>query len=75
MNAEGYCKKCRNPLGIDGVCYVCEVDSESFRKVLNSVFICSICGQHKTHYRLYGYRCSNPEHAEMERRQRLNEDR
>lgn len=28
--------------------------------------ICTICGIPKTHYRLYGYRCSNPEHHEME---------
>jgi hypothetical protein len=29
-------------------------------------FICPICGQHKTHSRLYGYRCDNFEHYEQE---------
>lgn len=28
--------------------------------------VCPICGAHKTHYRLYGYRCHNPEHARQE---------
>lgn len=27
---------------------------------------CPICQQPKTHYRLYGYRCHNAEHAEIE---------
>lgn len=27
---------------------------------------CMICGRSKTHYRLYGYRCDNPAHSEME---------
>lgn len=27
---------------------------------------CPICGIQKSHYRLYGYRCHNPEHAQQE---------
>lgn len=34
---------------------------------LQRVFTCQICGQPKTHHRLYGYRCHNPEHHEQER--------
>jgi len=26
---------------------------------------CSICGMPMAHYRLYGYRCNNPEHHEL----------
>lgn len=37
-----------------------------FNEELKKVFTCQICGMPKTHHRLYGYRCDNPEHAEME---------
>jgi hypothetical protein len=72
-NAEGYCRKCGNSLDISGTCYVCAVNDEDFKATFERVFTCPICGQRKTHYRLYGYRCSNPEHAQMEADQHLAE--
>lgn len=30
-------------------------------------FVCPICGRHKTHYRLSGYRCDVHGHASKER--------
>lgn len=63
LNAEGYCSKCGLPLGIEGRCSACAVkDLEKIRRELKDVFTCKICGQPKTHHRLYGYRCWNPEH-------------
>jgi len=46
---------------------------EEIRKELRKVFTCQICGMPKTHHRLYGYRCNNPEHAEMERNLEMRE--
>lgn len=28
--------------------------------------VCRVCGARKTHYRLYGYRCHNPQHGGRE---------
>ena len=44
--------------------------SEEMNKKLRDVFTCPICGQPKVHYRLYGYRCQNPEHHEVEQEMR-----
>lgn len=70
-NSEGYCPKCRAPLGIEGTCYACAVNEDDFQALIKSVYTCPICGMHKTHHRLYGYRCNNPEHAEMEHEIRM----
>ncbi len=75
QNAEGVCPKCGHDLGITGQCTICAINSEEFERTLHKVFTCRICGQRKTHYRLYGYRCSNPTHAEMERELELAEIR
>lgn len=39
---------------------------QEMKAKLRDVFTCPICGQSKFHSRLYGYRCNNPEHAEIE---------
>ena len=44
-----------------------ELTYEQIQDRLNQLYqnlICPICGMPKIHYRLYGYRCSNPEHNE-----------
>ena len=64
LNAEGYCKNCGKSLGIEGICYSCEIDKNLYADIIENVFTCPICGQPKTHHRLYGYRCGNPEHAD-----------
>ena len=62
-NAEGYCKKCRQPLGIEGVCYFCALQNDdTWQHMLDRVFKCPISGQSKVHHRLYVYQCPNPEH-------------
>lgn len=76
-NAEGYCPKCHAPLGITGICDICALEeltihseNEPFKDeieaIMKDVFTCPICGRPKTHHRLYGYRCENPEHQAME---------
>ena len=65
-NAEGNCPKCGADLGISGQCIICAVNDEDFHAMMKRVTTCAICGMTKTHHRLYGYRCDNPEHAEME---------
>lgn len=37
-----------------------------FREFIRRLTVCPICGLTKAHHRLYGYRCSNPEHYEQE---------
>lgn len=39
-------------------------DGNELHEEMRDVFTCSICGRPKTHHRLYGYRCDNPEHNE-----------
>lgn len=51
-----------------------EKDLERFEGMLQRVFTCQICGQPKTHHRLHGYRCHNPEHAELERERQFRQD-
>lgn len=65
-NAEGNCKKCGADLGIDGRCIICAINDEDFQAMMKRINTCPICGMQKTHHRLYGYRCDNPEHAAME---------
>ncbi len=36
----------------------------TLRQLLEDAFICPLCGMPKIHYRLHGYRCTNPEHDE-----------
>lgn len=42
---------------------------------IRNVYICRICGRHKTHYRLYGLRCDIPGHSEQENELVLKEIR
>lgn len=48
-----------------------EDEQDEFKATAQSLYVCSICGQYKTHYRLYGYRCHNLEHEEREHELRL----
>jgi hypothetical protein len=50
-----------------------QVELQELQAELRNVFTCPICGFPKTHYRLYGYRCSiNPEHDEIVHQQNWN---
>lgn len=44
-------------------------ESEKQREKLHKLMTCSICGMPKEASRLYGIRCRNPEHAQMESEQ------
>lgn len=43
-----------------------DIEIERLKTELRKRLTCPICGRPKTHYRLYGYRCDNPEHQELE---------
>lgn len=42
------------------------MSEEKVNEQLRGVFFCKVCGQQKMHTRMYGYRCHNPEHEEIE---------
>jgi len=58
-NPDGICWHCKEQDMIDTI-----VPGEDFdiHEKLKDVYTCKICGRPKTHHRLYGYLCENPEH-------------